>query len=350
MKKFLKQFGGKLRKEDIANFELSPHWDGKIFQNLEETSLSFDLTELPEFLKKQICGTEGREPAKPLDILPLDKEAFLAPADHMKFVWYGHAVVLMRLNNKTILIDPMLGPDASPMVPTSIKRFSTNTLDLIDDFPEIDSLMLTHDHYDHLDLDSIIKLMPKVKSYHVALGVKRHLVKWGVDPSIITEYGWWEDYMLEDILITFTPTRHFGGRGLTDRAKSLWGGWAFRTDKERFYFSGDGGYGAHFKEVGERLGGFDFAWMEAGQYNKNWLAIHMTPEHSVQAAIDAGVKKAMPFHWAGFALAQHTWTDPAERFAAESSNKALPYCLPRLGELVEHYSSFTGSNWWETLI
>lgn len=349
MKNFLKQFGGKISKEDLAQFELSPNWDGKTFRNLEETALTFDLASLPEFIKKQICDNENREPAQPLEILPLDKEGFLAPSDHMKFVWYGHAVVLMRLSAKTILIDPMLGPDASPMVPTSIKRFSENTLDLIDDMPEIDALMMTHDHYDHLDLDSIMKLQSKVKSYHVALGVKRHLVKWGIDPELITEYDWWEDYMLEDIQITFTPTRHFGGRGLTDRAKSFWGGWAFKTATENIYFSGDGGYGKHFAAIGNRLGPFDFAWMEAGQYNKNWLPIHMTPEDSVKAAIDADVKKATPFHWAGFALAQHTWTDPAERFMAEAQAKGLATCYPRLGELVKDYKSFEGSSWWEVI-
>ena len=195
--------------------------------------------------------------------------------------------MLMRVNNKTILIDPMLGPDAAPIAPFKSKRFSESTLSLIDQFPEIDLLLLSHDHYDHLDLASIKKLKPKVKQYYVALGCGRHLEHWGIDPVQIREFDWWDNASFEAINITFTPSRHFSGRGLRDRFKSLWGGWVFKTETESIYFSGDGGYGKHFKEVGEKLGPFDFGIMECGQYNEQWHQIHMYPEEAIQAAIDA---------------------------------------------------------------
>lgn len=350
MKGFIKQFGGKITDKDKESYAHSENWDGEKFLNLVETTLSFDLHKLPEFFRKQMCEKEDREPKAPLPVMQLDKEAFTSPSDKVKLVWYGHAVVLMRLAGKTILIDPMFGPNAAPISPMSVKRYSENTLELIDDLPEIDALMMTHDHYDHLDMDSILRLMPKVKSYHVALGVKRHLVRWGVEASKITEYDWWQDYMLNDIKITFTPTRHFSGRGLTDRTKSLWGGWAFTSPSENIYFSGDGGYGEHFKEVGERLGPFDLGIMECGQYNENWYQIHMNPEESIQAAQDAGVKVAMPFHWGGFALAQHTWYSPADRFFAAGKKNGVQYFSPRLGELVTDYDEYPTEKWWEEYV
>ena len=146
--------------------------------------------------------------------------------------------------------------------------------------------------------------------------------------------------------ITFTPSRHFSGRGLTDRAKSLWGGWVFKTEQESIYWSGDGGYGNHFKEVGEKLGPFDIGFMECGQYNANWHLIHMYPEEAVQAAIDAGVKKAVAVHWAGFALAQHTWVNPIERFCKAAEENKLEILTPEIGELFK-MDEEKSEKWWE---
>ena len=234
------------------------------------------------------------------------------------------------------------------IAPIPTKRFSENTLDLIDEFPEIDLLLMTHDHYDHLDYASIQKLKTKTKQYFVALGVKRHLVRWGVQPELITEFDWWQAHNLDEVKVTFTPTRHFSGRGLTDRLKTLWGGWFFDSGIEKIWFSGDGGYGSHFKTIGDRLGPFDFAFMECGQYNEDWRPIHLFPEEAVQAAIDAGAKKAMPVHWAGFNLSyQHTWKEPAEVFTNSAKEKKLEYALPTLGELFKT-DTILQERWWHS--
>lgn len=291
-----KQFGVKPSKLDLEKYSKSPNWNGKIFENLEKTNMEFSLSNFPRFLHKQFFEKTGRQPLKPLQILSFNKEAFESGNNSMKSIWYGHSTILMRLNHATILIDPMFGPDAAPIAPFKVKRFSEATLDLIDQFPEIDLVLISHDHYDHLDYESILKLKGKTKHFYVALGVKRHLVSWGIDLKKITEFNWWEETFFENIKITFTPTRHFSGRGFTDRAKSLWGGWAFKTGEENIWFSGDSGYGKHFAEIGTRLGPFDFAFMECGQYNENWHQIHMYPEESVQAAIDARVQNMMPVH------------------------------------------------------
>lgn len=341
-----KQFGGRPAKADLLRYATSSQWDGSKFLNLEETALSIGFQHLPKLLYRQFCEKKDREPLRKLPIQPFRREDFLSDTAHMKFTWYGHSVLMLRMKGKTLLIDPMLGPNAAPIAPFEVKRFSEGTLDLIDDFPEIDLMLMTHDHYDHLDLESIFRLKKKVKRYFVALGVGRHLVKWGVDKDLVTEFDWWQQQRLDDILVTFTPTRHFSGRGITDRAKSLWGGWTLKTDTENIWFSGDGGYGRHFKTIGERLGPFDFAFMECGQYNALWHQIHMFPEESVQAAIDVDARRIMPVHWAGFALAQHSWTDPVERFIAESIKQDISFVVPAKGQMVSTNDSFVTDYWW----
>lgn len=343
----MKQFGAKVNSELKARYEQSPNWQSGKFQNLLETKMDFSFHSLPKLLYKQFFETKNREPEERIAIESFHIEDFLKESDEPKFIWYEHSVVLMRWMNKTILIDPMLGPNAAPISPIATKRFSDNTLDLIDQFPHIDLLLMTHDHYDHLDLASITKLMPKTSQWFVALGVGRHLESWGVKSEDIKEFDWWDKTTFEGIEFTFTPSRHFSGRGLSDRAKSLWGGWSMISDDHKIYWSGDGGYGPHFKEIGEKLGPFDFGFMECGQYNENWHLIHMYPEESVEAAKDVGVKRALPVHWCGFALAQHHWKDPIERFVAEAEKQELEILTPKPGALCNFSSE--SSPWWLNL-
>ncbi|MDH4089234.1 MAG: MBL fold metallo-hydrolase [Cyclobacteriaceae bacterium] len=344
----MKQFGGKVTRQLSDQYGKSHNWKGGKFQNLMETTMAFSLRKLPKLLYKQIYDSKGRHPVKPLPIVPFNSKEFLASADETKMIWYGHSVILMRMNNKTLLIDPMLGPDAAPTAPFKIKRFSAHALDIIDTLPPIDLMLLTHDHYDHLDLASITKLKSKTLHYFVAMGVARHLISWGIDKNAITELDWWDNKSFEDISITFTPSRHFSGRGFSDRFKSLWGGWVFKTARENIYFSGDSGYGEHFKEVGKRLGPFDFGIIECGQYNENWHQIHMFPEESVQAAIDASVMKSMAVHWGGFALAQHHWKDPIQRFTKEAIRKHVALSTPQIGQPFTAAENMNNA-WWNTL-
>lgn len=342
----IKQFGGKITKNWKQIYEQSPHWAKGIFNNLEETQSVINWRQIPGILCKQIKGHPLGMPESDLPMEAFHKESFLDDSEHTKMVWFGHSALLIRMQGQTICIDPMLGPDASPIAPTKTKRFTDNVLHVADEIPDIDLLVISHDHYDHLDMASIIRLLPKVKKAFVALGVKRHLIAWGMDGDIIEEFDWWQEREHQNIRITFTPTRHFSGRGLTSIARCLWGGWVFHTEKEKIWFSGDGGYGDHFKEIGKRFGRFDFAFMECGQYCPDWAQIHLFPEECVKAAIDAGVEKAMPVHWGGFNLSyHHSWTDPADDFVAFAEKSSLPYLTPRLGEV---FSLFTQStHWWQ---
>lgn len=310
----LKEFGSKKFSQDEISYSRSKHWDGKKFQNLEKTSIGITLLDVPDLFYKQLRPNRFRTPQNKLKIQPYNRETLMELSNNTKFIWYGHSVVLMRMNGKTLLIDPMLGSNAAPISPIPISRFSDHNLDLIVEFLEIDLVLITHDDYDHLDLSSINLLRHKVKHYYVALRIKRHLIKWGISNEMITEFDWWEKRKFDSREITFTATRHFSGRGLGDSASTLWVGWAFKTPRENIWFSGDGGYGKHFKVIGEKLGPFDFAFMECGQYNKYWHQIHLYPEESVQASIDAQVVNRMPVHWGGFALSQHAWKGPVELF------------------------------------
>lgn len=342
-----KQFGGKVRKAEILNYSRSKHWDGKKFNNLEETKMTIPFKAMPKLLYTQFFKRKNREPKQKIEIQAFNASAFLAASDAMKFIWYGHSAILMRMKGKTILIDPMLGQDAAPIAPFPIKRFNKFSTSLITELPEIDVLLMSHDHYDHLDFSSIQLLKGKVKKYYVALGVGRHLISWGIDQAAITEFDWWEKNNFEDIEFTFTPTRHFSGRGVNDRFKGLWGGWALKTSNENIWFSGDGGYGSHFKEIGDKLGPFNIAFMECGQYNKFWHPIHLFPSESIQAAIDAKSKKIMPVHWGSFNLSDHSWTEPVEQFIEGCSKHALPYFTPKIGELIDISKEYNNKNWWE---
>lgn len=342
---FHPQFGGKITADHKANYAQSEQWNGKQFVNAISTTMDFGVRDMPKMMKEQFNSKGNKTPDTPLPIVPFKREEFTS-SEKLSYIWYGHSAFLLRMNGLSIAIDPMMGPDASPIGPMRTKRFSEGTLDVIDEWPELDAVLFTHDHYDHLDLASIKKLKGKVKHWYVALGVKRHLERWGIPESTITEMDWWDKQSLNGIDITFTPSRHFAGRGLTDRGKSFWGGWVLKSETESVYLTGDGGFGPHFKAVGEKLGPFDLCFAECGQYNELWHAIHMYPEESVYAAKLAQANVVVPYHWGGFKLAQHSWTEPAERFveAAEDDNRA--YGLPLIGGL------YTAENtpvekWWK---
>ncbi|MCB0659659.1 MAG: MBL fold metallo-hydrolase [Saprospiraceae bacterium] len=344
-----KQFGGKLTKTWKLIYQNSPNWKDGVFQNLEKTSSAIDWKQLPEILCRQIKGHHNGYPQLPLPIKDFDASEFLKPSKDPKFIWFGHSVVLIRWHDMSILIDPMFGSDASPIGPKRTKRFSNNTLDIISTLPNIDIVLLTHDHYDHLDYESIQLLKAKTKKYIVALGCKRHLEHWGVEAERVVEMDWWTSLVEGGIRITFTPTRHFSGRGLTSLSKCMWGGWALQSEDANIWFSGDSGYGSHFEEIGKRLGPFDIGFIECGQYCKDWPQVHLFPHEGIQAAKDVGVRIAIPVHWAGFNLSyQHSWFEPAVEFKKSAKQENIIAITPKLGEIFNAQS--ISENWWEVHI
>ncbi|WKK64599.1 MBL fold metallo-hydrolase [Lutimonas zeaxanthinifaciens] len=341
------QFGGKITSSEKRRLRASKNWKGGKFLNLQKTTMELKISGIPGLIKESSRAKKTQNPKSNLKILPFIKKDFQKDGVP-KFVWYGHSVLLLQIHNRNLLIDPMFGPDASPVGPIRTKRFSRSSLEIIDMLPDLDAILLTHDHYDHLDFQSIRKLKQKVGRFLVPLGVSRHLENWGIDKNSIQEFDWWDNAGIFDLELTFTPSRHFSGRGLADRAKSLWGGWVIKNQEFAVYWSGDGGYGDHFKEIGEKLGPFDWGFMECGQYNHRWHQIHMYPEEAVQAALDSRVQKAIPVHWGGFSLALHHWKDPIERFVKAASQNKIEFYTPQIGAIVNGNET-TYEPWWEAL-
>jgi L-ascorbate metabolism protein UlaG (beta-lactamase superfamily) len=213
--------------------------------------------------------------------------------------------------------------------------------------PAVDYLILTHDHYDHLDFKTIRKLKNKIDRIFCSLGVASHLVYWGIDKNRITELDWWDSAEVnENMRLTAAPAHHFSGRSIK-RGQSLWSSFILKTAKLNIYLGGDSGYDDHFKEIGKKFGPFDLAILESGQYNKMWPLIHMMPEETVQAAIELKAKVLMPVHWGKFKLGMHPWNEPVKRVFAKARELNLRIITPMIGEVVLLNNNYTINHWWE---
>ncbi|MBL8992944.1 MAG: MBL fold metallo-hydrolase, partial [Spirochaetia bacterium] len=217
----------------------------------------------------------------------------------------------------------------------------------VSDLPEIDLLILTHDHFDHLDFTTIAALIPRVKHTLATLGVGSHLEFWGMPTDRITELDWWESFEFSGkIKLTSAPTRHFSGRTFK-RNQTLWGSFVLESGKQKIYLGGDSGYGPHFKMIGEKHGPFDLALLECGQYGPNWPLIHMTPEETVLASRELGAKILFPIHWGKFVLSTHAWNDPIKRAAKKAAEENVKLAVPRIGEVLTIAGETRTEAWWE---
>lgn len=341
------QFGANPSTDQKAVFEKLDHYSNGEFQNLIETNMEMDfgkaLKMLPEFFKND----PFRIPDFEIPIVKVDSVDLAITYQATRLVWFGHSAFLLQIDGKNILLDPMLGEVPAPHPLLGKKRFSKELPIEIEQLPSIDLIIFSHDHYDHLDYGSVQKLMGKTKSFFVPLGVGAHLESWGIESERIHEMNWWDELEVDGLKLAFTPSRHFSGRGLNNRFSTLWGSWVILGRTDRIYFSGDGGYGPHFKEIGERYGPFDFAMMECGQYNERWKEIHMMPEETAQAGLDIGAKVTMPIHWAAFSLAMHSWTDPVERVLKKAEELQLPVFVPKIGSYIQLDKNLeTQDEWW----
>ena len=226
------------------------------------------------------------------------------------------------------------------------QRFSTLPIEA-EDLPPIDAVLLSHDHYDHLDYPSILKLKEKVGHFFVPLGLGSHLKHWGLAESKITELDWWQEIQFFNLTFVCTPAQHFSGRGLSDRNKTLWASWVILTDKTRLFFSGDSGYFDGFTKIGNQYGPFDICLLECGQYNERWQEIHMMPEETLQAHLDLKGKILIPIHWGAFNLALHTWTEPPERLLkAARAHPEVIISTPIIGQTVNLSAPIPQTTWW----
>lgn len=340
------EFGREPTEEQVVGYEKLDYYSDGTFQNLLSTSMDIDFNSILELIGEQIEGVENSEPDFDVPQLKVDSLNLEHSKTLNKVIWFGHSAVLMHLNGKTILFDPMLGDVPAPHPLLGPSRYYNELPIEIEKLPSIDYVFISHDHYDHLDMGSIQKLEAKTKNFYVPLGVGEHLKEWGVDTQKIHEMAWWDEAETEDMFIAFAPSRHFSGRGFS-RNTTLWGSWIVKADGASIYFSGDGGYGPHFKEIGKQYGPFDFAMLECGQYNEKWAQIHMAPEETAQAGVDIRAESIMPIHWGAFTLALHSWTDPVERVTKKAHALNLPVTTPKIGEfLYLDQVKYPMDNWW----
>lgn len=325
-------FGGNPSKAEKEVYQTFDNFHKGKFMNPILTKMNMSPSEFLSMMKESITRAKEIKPAHQVPVSEIDWNLINNKEDSL--TWFGHSAFLLSIDNTKILIDPMLGPVASPVSFVGSKRYSQDLLPIIDQMPSIDAVFITHDHYDHLDYPSIRKLKNKVGHFFVPYGVGAHLIRWGILKEKITELKWWDETKYKGLTVAFTPSQHFSGRGPFNRNTTLWGGWVILGKQTRLYTSGDGGYGSHFKEIGIKYGPFDLTLIEGGQYDKRWEEVHMTPEQSVQAHKDVNGKTMMLMHWGAFTLAYHGWTDPIERAINGTEREGVQLIAPKIGETV----------------
>lgn len=323
----------------------SDHYENGFFKNPIERPLITSTESRASRLYRFVFGKDTDSiPAQPIpsqktDLMQLD------PSENT-IVWMGHSSYFMQLERNTFLIDPVFSSNASP-VPMTNTPFEGSNIYTAEDIPEIDYLLITHDHWDHLDFPTIDALKDKIHEVVTPLGVGSYFEQWGFDSNMIHEGDWFSRFEKKDLTIHIMPAQHFSGR-LLERNKTLWGSFAIITGQHKIYFGGDSGYGPHFKQIAEKLGNFDIAVLEDGQYNDDWPYIHMTPEETVQAAKDLGTKAVLPSHNSKFKLSHHAWYEPLERIHQASQNQSYRLMTPLIGESInvdQHDQTFT--LWWQ---
>lgn len=267
--------------------------------------------------------------------------------DALRYTWFGHSSFLLQLGETSILADPVFSDRSSPVSFAGPRRFSELPV-TVEDLPEIDVLFVSHDHYDHLDYRTIRSIKERVGTFVVPLGVDAILRGWGVEAEKMHALDWWESAEINGVTFTLTPSQHFSGRNPLKSNSTLWGGLYVDNGRHRVYYTGDGGYYGVFAEIQDRLGAPELMLAECGQYDSAWAKIHMTPEQTVQAAIDAGAAWLIPVHWGSFCICNHAWDDSIRRVTAAAETAGLRLASPEIGRTVDYdaLSDYTQS-WWE---
>ena len=341
-------FGGKPSKEKLSKrFHASNYFNGRFYNTLH-TSVNNSMTVTISMLVHFMKGIPNGRPQEPLPVDTVDP-LWIQTNQQANVIWFGHSALWVTIDGVKLLIDPMMGKSPSAFTFIGGKRYARPPIE-IDELPMIDAILLSHDHYDHLDYSSIMQLKDKVNHFFVPLGLGAHLEKWGIGQERITEMDWWEEVSYKGVTLVNTPARHYTGRKIIDKEATLWCSWVIKGVNTKLFFSGDSGYGPHFEEIGQKYGPFDITLMECGQYDERWAGVHMNPEQTIQAQIDLKGKLMIPIHWATFTLAFHDWTDPVERAIKAADKNDVAIATPRIGEIVWIGSSnYPTSTWWRTL-
>lgn len=309
--------------------------------NLHKTTLWKTLQLMWRFAFNKPAGTV---PNKPIPVKTLTQQQLLAAPDRSLFR-LGHSTVLLKLGGEFWLTDPVFSKRASPFQWIGPKRFHLPPISIAE-LPPIKGVILSHNHYDHLDHDAIMQLMDKVEHFITPLGVGDTLIKWGVPVDKVQQLDWWQDTYIHGLHLVATPAHHFSGRGISDSNATLWASWVIIDNGLRIFFSGDTGYFNGFKEIGEQYGPFDMTLIETGAYGQDWPDVHMHPEQTLQAHLDLKGKNLLPIHNGTFDLALHVWDDPFERIVALAEHQDVVVCTPQMGEMLNLEAPQANTRWW----
>lgn len=342
-----KVFGAEPKGERLERMKQSQHYKNEQFQNLSHTPSIAEGYSMSKVLYDFFLAK--KDPLlKPLKNIPaIHTDLKRIPKDQDVFIWLGHSSYFIQTDGVSFLIDPVLSTYGSPFKFFN-KAFSGSDIFKPKDVPHLDYLVITHDHFDHLDYPTIKEIKDRVEKVILPLGVGAHLEKWGYKESQLIEEEWGGvSELRNNIKITFTPARHFSGRKIK-RNGTLWTSYVLETPTKKIFLGGDSGYDTHFKMIGEKYGPFDYAIMENGQYNKAWKYIHTLPEDVIQASIDINARNIIPVHSSKFALALHPWNEPLKKITNFGKEKDLHILTPMIGETVDlNQSDYQFKSWWE---
>ena len=326
------------------SFDMSAQHDGERFRNVKPRpveGLGKTLSIVWNILLNKPAGTT---PAGALPVDALTPEQLQAAPDRSLYR-LGHSTMLIKLRGQFWLTDPVFAERASPFRRFGPKRFHAPPIAL-EDLPALRGVILSHDHYDHLDRETVLALAAKTGVFLTPLGVGDRLIEWGIEASKVRQFDWWQGAEIDGLAFTATPAQHFSGRSLFDGNSTLWASWVIVDDALRVFFSGDTGYFDGFKAIGERLGPFDVTLLETGAYDAQWPYVHMQPDETVQAHVDLRGRWLVPVHNGTFDLAMHRWQEPYERVIGLTAARGIPLSTPRMGERLDLASPHRGEKWW----
>ncbi len=345
MPAFLAALGAQPGGVRAERLRQSPHYRDGAFHNTTPTRM----LRPGEAARAMRAVITGRRTARPTGPIPIVRAAPAgAPTHGVDLTWYGHATVLVEIEGRRVLLDPVWSERCSPVPSVGPKRLHPMPVALAD-LPPLDAIVVSHDHYDHLDLPTVRALARLQQApFLVPLGVGAHLELWGVPANRIVELDWDEDVDVAGLALTATEARHFSGRGLR-RDSTLWSSWVIKGEHHRIFYTGDSGYFDGYAAIGERHGPFDASLIQVGAYNKAWPDIHMTPEEAVRAHRDVRGDLLIPVHWGTFTLAPHAWAEPVDRLWAEARARDVRLAVPRPGQRVDVLTPQRVDPWWQIL-
>jgi len=342
----MKSFGAKPRGARLERMQASPRWAGERFRNVHPILPGLRDPNVPmPTITEFLCGDERRVPKAPLPSLNPLQSWRRKPGCGLRATWLGHSTVLIEIDGLRVLTDPVWALRASPTRLAGPKRFQPVPVAL-SALPPLDLVIVSHDHYDHLDYPTIRELAALDVPFVTSLGVGAHLEAWGVPPARITELDWWESHPLREITVTAAPSQHFSGRTIKGRNSTLWSSFVIRSPQHGVFFSGDSGLTTEYQEIAQRLGPFDLVMLEVGGLHPSWGDMHLGPENALKAHALLGGGAFLPVHWGTFSLAMHAWDQPAETLLALGPKAGVRLLMPRLGEPVEPAQADGVEPWW----